>query len=89
VQVDHGSVEFFVDDSTKKAVVFPYTSTLDRFTGDPSYQMPALLATGKYLFGKSAIVPTALGKKISVEDARAIRNNADRLGEVELPLTQH
>lgn len=88
VQVDHGSVEFFVDDATRTAVVFPYTSTLDRYTGDPTYQGPTLLATGKYLFGKTAIPQTALGKKIGIEDARAIRNNADRLGEIELPLTR-
>ncbi len=84
VQVDHGSVEFFVDDTTNKAVVFPYTSTLDRLTSDPMYQSPALLASAKYLYGKTAVVPMAVGKRIGTEDARAIRANAIPLGEVPL-----
>ncbi len=84
VQVDHGSVEFFVDDTTNKAVVFAYTSTLDRYTGDPEYQTPALLASAKYLYGKTAVAPMAVGKRIGIEDARAIRANAIPLGEVPL-----
>jgi hypothetical protein len=72
VEVDQGSMEFFVDDATQKAVVFPYTSTLDRFTNDPMYQTPVLLASAKLLFGKKAIDPTAIGRKITVEDARAL-----------------
>jgi hypothetical protein len=84
VQVDHGTVEFFVDDPTNKAVVFPYTSTLDRYTGDPEYQSPVLLASAKYLYGKTAIAPMAVGKRIGIEDARAIRANAIPLGEVQL-----
>ncbi len=84
VQVDHGTVEFFVDDPTNKAVVFPYTSTLDRYTGDPEYESPALLASAKYLYGKAAVAPMAVGKRIGIEDARAIRANAIPLGEVQL-----
>lgn len=83
-QVDHGTIEFFVNDPTKKAVVFPYTSTLDRYTGDPTYQTPVLLASTGVLYGKKAIVQSELGKKIGIDDARAIRANADRIGEIEL-----
>jgi hypothetical protein len=84
VQVDHGSIEFFVDDPANQAVVFPYTSTLDRYTGDPMYQSPALLASATYLYGKTAASPMAVGKRIGIEDARAIRANAIPLGEVQL-----
>ena len=79
VAVDRGAVEFFVDDPTQEAVVFPYTSTVDQLTGDPSYQTPLLLATANFLFGKKAI-PT-VGKKITSADARSIRSAARSLGE--------
>jgi hypothetical protein len=82
VEVDRGSVEFFVDDATKQAVVFPYTTTIDQYSGDPTYQAPTLLATAKYLYGKGAPVPTTLGRKITIDDARAIRLKAHLLGEV-------
>ena len=84
IEVDQGSIEFFVDDATKKSVVFPYTSTLDRFTNDPMYQTPILLASAKTLFGKRAIEPTAIGKKITLEEAREVRAHTIPLGNVEL-----
>ena len=84
VEVDRGSIEFFVDDATKKAVVFPYTSTIDQISGDPAYQTPTLLATAKILFAKRAIDPTALGKKIGLTEAREIRASAMPIGEVTL-----
>ncbi len=84
VQVDRGSVEFFVDDSTKQAVVFPYISVIDQLSGDPTYQSPTLLATPSVLFGKGAIDPTAIGKKIDINFARSVREAADRIGEVQL-----
>jgi hypothetical protein len=84
VEVDQGSIEFFVDDATKKAVVFPYTSTLDRYTNDPMYQTPVLLASAKTLFGKRAVDLTALGHKLTLDDARAVRANTIPLGEVTL-----
>jgi hypothetical protein len=83
VEVDQGAIEFFVDDPSKKAVVFPYTSTLDRYTGDPMYQSPPLLASAKILF-KGAPQPATLGKKIDIDFARAIRAEAIPLGHVEL-----
>jgi hypothetical protein len=49
------------------------------------YQTPTLLASAKFLFGKKAIVePTALGKKITLEQARAVRAGMTPIGEVEL-----
>src|SRR5262249_9163762 len=84
IEVNQGSIEFFVDDPTKKAVVFPYTSTLDRYTNDPMYQTPILLASAKTLFGKWAIAPTAIGKKITLEDARAVRATMIPLADVKL-----
>jgi hypothetical protein len=84
VEVDQGTIEFFVDDATKKAVVFPYTSTLDRYTNDPMYQSPILLASAKFLFGKKAIDPATIGRKITLDDARAVRGAMTRLGEVTL-----
>ena len=86
VQVDRGSVEFFVDDSTKDAVVFPYVSVIDQLSGDPTYQSPTLLATPKVLFGKGAIDPTSIGKKIDNAYARSVRATADRIGEVPLKI---
>jgi len=86
VQVDRGSVEFFVDDTTKDAVVFPYVSVIDQLSGDPTYQSPTLLATPKVLFGKAAIDPTSIGKKIDNTYARSVRAMADRIGEVQLKI---
>lgn len=84
VEVNPGSVEFFVDDPSKKAVVFPYVSVIDQITGDPKYQSPTLLATANALFKQGrAIDPTALGKKIDIDLAREIRATAISLGEVE------
>jgi hypothetical protein len=81
VEVDRGAVEFFVDDPTRQAVVFPYTSTIDQYSGDPTYQSPTLLATAKYLFGKGAPVSTSIGRKLTIDDARAIRRTTTLLGE--------
>jgi hypothetical protein len=84
VEIDHGSIEFFVDDPTKKSVVFPYTSQIDQISGDPTYQTPALLATAKVLFGKKPVDTTALGTKISNAQARIARESAMSIGEVTL-----
>jgi hypothetical protein len=85
VEVDRGSMEFFVDDPSKQAVVFAYTSTLDRFTGDPMYESPTLLAGAKALFKQGTIDPTSIGKKIDISYARAVRASAMSIGEVSLP----
>jgi hypothetical protein len=78
-EVDGGSVEFFVDDPSKQAVVFPYSSTIDDLSGDPTYQGPTLLASAKSLFKMAA--PQILGRKIDAEFARSIRTTATRLGQ--------
>jgi hypothetical protein len=79
-EVDGGSIEFFVDDPSKQAVVFPYSSTIDDLSGDPTYQGPTLLASAKTLFKMGLPQPTSLGRKIDSEFARGIRENATRLG---------
>jgi hypothetical protein len=89
IEVDRGSIEFFVDDPTRQAIVFPYTSTIDQFSGDPSYQNPTLLATPKILFPKGAMAPTPAsltspGKKLDLTIARAVRATATSIGEVPL-----
>jgi hypothetical protein len=87
VQVDRGAVEFFLDDATQKAVVFPYVSVIDQLSGDPTYFSPTLLATPKVLFNKQAAAAmntTAIGRKITIDDARAVRENAKSVGVVEL-----
>lgn len=87
VEIDVASVEFFVDDpcandSSRYAVVFPYASSIDRRTGDPTYQTPTLLAEPGILFAKGQkIDPTSLGKKIDVNYARTVRSHAQRMGK--------
>jgi hypothetical protein len=93
VAIDVGSVEFFVDDpcaadDTRYAVVFPYTSTIDNRTGDPTYTTPILLAEPGILFAKGQkIDPTTLGKKIDTTYARHVRNQAQRTGAAKLTHT--
>jgi hypothetical protein len=78
VSVDHGSVEFFLDDPSHEAVVFPYVSVVDNRSGDGVYMSPVLLADPSILF-KHAMANTDLGKKITTEDARKVRAAAKRL----------
>jgi hypothetical protein len=87
VEIEVGSVEFFVDDpcaddAQDYAVVFPYTSTIDRRTGDPTYATPTLLANPDILFAKGQkIDPQSIGKKIDVGYARNVRAHAQRIGK--------
>ena len=80
VQVDRGSVEFWIDDPSLEAVVFPYTSTIDQLSGDPTYQFPTLLASPHTLFGKKGLTATMAtqnpGRRIDNASARAIRATA-------------
>jgi len=85
-EVDRGSVEFFVDDPSNQAVVFPYSSTIDPLSGDPTYQGPTLLASAKVLFKMGLPQPTTLGKKIDTDFAREIRATATRLGDFQFTL---
>ncbi|HXG58912.1 MAG TPA: hypothetical protein VNL91_07805 [Thermoanaerobaculia bacterium] len=82
VEVDRGSVEFFVEDPRRDAVVFPYASTIDQYSGDPTYQSPTLLASAKVLYPKGAAQPSSPGTKIDLGHARRVRENATRIGEV-------
>lgn len=90
VEIEVGSVEFFVDDPCANnaqdyAVVFPYTSTIDRRTGDPTYATPTLLANPDILFAKGQkIDPQSIGKKIDVSYARGVRAHARRIGTASL-----
>lgn len=89
IEVDRASIEFFVDDSSKKGVVFPYVSTIDQLSGDPTYQNPTLLASAKSLYAKGVLTQPALtamtpGKKIDIDFARAIRSAAMPIGFVEM-----
>jgi hypothetical protein len=87
IQVDHGSVEFFIDDPSHTAVVFPYTSTIDQLSGDPTYQSPTLLASAKELYGKSATAMIPMenpGKRIDLSVARLASEAAEHRGEAML-----
>ena len=84
VQVDRGTVEFFIEDRSRSVVVFPYVSTIDRLSGDPTYQTPVLLASAKTLYGKARMDPTQLGRRITLDDARKLRYTAKKLGEATL-----
>lgn len=73
-QVENGSIEFVVDDPYNDAVVFPYTSTIDQLSGDPTYQSPVLLASPGLLYshaGKAAALAASPGKKIDSSYVRA------------------
>lgn len=89
VEVDRGTLEFFLDDPSGQAVVFPYTSTIDQLSGAPTYQNPVLLATAHTLYPASlsglqlnAASVSSPGKKIDIELARQIRSTATRVGVV-------
>ena len=86
VTIERGSVEFSIDDpcaadDNNYAVVFPYTSTIDNKSGDPSYQSPVLLATASVLYPAAAkgIDSTSIGKKIDLSFARRLRATAKRV----------
>ncbi len=87
VTVDRGSVEFFLDDPTKQAVIFPYASVIDPGSGDPEYHSPVLLASPSVLANatasqKTALLASPLGRQIDTAYARTVRDQAARTGEV-------
>jgi hypothetical protein len=91
VEVESGTIEFFVDDPCSNsdanyAVVFPYTSTIDQLSGDPTYQSPTLLASPGSLFAKAKLVvdPLNVGVKINSAYARGVRSLAERRGKARL-----
>lgn len=93
VTVDRGAIEFFVNDpcaksSSDAAVVFPYSSTIDQLSGDPTYQQPVLLAAPSAIFSQSVRRATMdIGKKIDSTLAKSIRSSARFLGEARLVRT--
>ena len=94
VAVTNGSLEFFVydpcvADDERYAVVFPYTSTVDQRTGDPSYQYPKLLASPSILYakGQREIDTLNVGKKIDSAYARQVRSGVTRRGFAKLTKT--
>jgi hypothetical protein len=80
VMVDRGSVEFFVDDPYKDAVVFPYVSVIDNRSGDPQYFNPTLLAVPSILY-KGAMAAKPVGKKIDSAIAQRVISTTRDLGE--------
>lgn len=94
IGVENGAVEFFSDDPCFEdddlyAIVFPYTSTIDAHTGDPTYQSPTLLASTDVLYAKGKkIDPTTFGKKIDSAYARNVRAQAERRGVASLKKTE-
>lgn len=95
VQIGIGTVEFSVDDpcandDERYAVVFPYTSTIDQYSGDPTYQTPTLLAQPGSIFAKKAaasVDPLQVGKRIDNAYANRIRAQAERRGRARLERT--
>jgi hypothetical protein len=95
IEVDSGTVEFFVDDpcansEANYAVVFPYTSTIDQLSGDPRYQYPALLADPGTLTSAAEfeIDTLNIGKKIDTTYARGVRALAEHRGKAKLMRTE-
>lgn len=94
IQIESGSVEFFVEDPCVNdddlyAVVFPYTSTIDQLSGDPTYQSPTLLAPPGSLFAKKTglridATSAGFGKKIDSKYASRVRATAERRGKAKL-----
>jgi hypothetical protein len=93
IGVSNGTVEFTVQDPCVAdddlyAVVFPYTSTIDNRSGDPTYQSPTLLAPADALYAKGRTIdPTTIGKKIDSGYARNVRAQAERRGSARLNKT--
>lgn len=83
VAVDRGTVEFFLDDPSLDAVVFPYVSVVDNRSGDAVFMSPVLLADPSILF-KSDVDKRELGRKIDLDAARKVSAQARKLGRVRL-----
>ena len=93
VAVDNGSLEFSVydpcaADDDRYAVIFPYTSTVDERTGDPTYQQPTLLANPSAVYAKGKVIdPLTVGKKIDSAYAKRVFANAQDRGRAFLRKT--
>ncbi|HUP48062.1 MAG TPA: hypothetical protein VNA04_04655 [Thermoanaerobaculia bacterium] len=86
IEIDRGTIEFFVDDPSQTAVVFPYAATVDQLSGDPTYHSPVLLATPAAIYSKMGMPadPTSVGKRIDSAIAAEVRANAERRPRAQL-----
>lgn len=79
VAVEHGSVEFYVDDPMNDAVVFPYASVIDNRSNDPVYVAPVLLASPGRLLQSAATraaAATATPRRLSNNEAADVAARA-------------
>lgn len=81
------TLEFFLDDPSGEAAVFPYVSIVDNRSGDAVYVEPRLLATGDILYKggmsmKGAVVESAKTRFLDIERARTVRERSIRTGHV-------
>lgn len=68
------TLEFFLDDPSGEAVVFPYVSVVDNRSGDGTYIEPKLLATGDILYkGKPGAKDSARASDRFLDHERALR----------------
>ena len=81
IQIDRATVEFYIEDPSGEAVVFPYAATVDQLSGDPTYHEATLLATPGAIFSKAGTVidPTNIGRKLDTKIAASVRAASKRL----------
>ncbi len=82
VSINRGTVEFFLEDPSRTAVVFPYASTIDNVSGDPIYVEPVLLASPSAIFATKRAASTSVGRQIGIAEARDAIANSRELGEI-------
>ena len=82
------TLEFFLDDPSGDAVVFPYVSVVDNRSGDATYIEPKLLASGDILYkGGTAMKGATIqqdskSRFLDQDRAREVRERAVRIGHV-------
>ncbi len=81
------TLEFFLDDPSGEAAVFPYVSIVDNRSGDATYVEPRLLATGDILYKggiamKGAFLQAPESRYLDLDRARTVRERAVRIGHV-------
>jgi len=87
--INVGSIEFyvqdpFVDDPSKRAMVFPYATVIDNRSGDPLFLSPTLLAAAGDLFKDGVQAKRSQPKQLDLEMARRATEGAKSLGEARL-----
>ena len=80
IQIDRATVEFYIEDPSGQAVVFPYAATVDQLSGDPTYHQATLLATPAAIYSKAGTVidPANVGKKLDTKIAASVRAASKR-----------